>query len=154
MCPCSICGSPGHWEEKCPDTHIACRDEIASLRQRLSAAEKERDAARAKIKEARKALSHYARRYENGCVWNWHEVVCDRMSGLVAHFDWKGEEQDEPHEVAERALEMLSPKLSPPPKECAHDFKPSYPGGDWKQCTFCGLTKEIPAPPTPEGKEN
>ncbi len=54
----------------------------------------------------REALSHYARRYRDGKVWNWMDWVCDKYSGLAWHFDWNGDEQDEPWEIAEKALSL------------------------------------------------
>lgn len=63
----------------------------------------------AQLNEARAALAHYARRYEGKHCWNWRKEVCDSFSGEQSHFDWIGEEADEPWEVAEKALAKLTP---------------------------------------------
>lgn len=57
-----------------------------------------------KVKQLEQALKHYARRYEQGLCWNWNERIPDSYSGVVHEFDWNGEEQDEPWEIAEKAL--------------------------------------------------
>lgn len=58
----------------------------------------------AEVDRLKQALKHYARRYEQGSCWNWNERIPDSYSGVVHEFDWKGEEQDEPWEIAEKAL--------------------------------------------------
>lgn len=58
------------------------------------------------------ALEKYARRYEDGKCWNWLKWACDKFSGQQSHFDWVGEEQQEPYEVAEKALKDASPILA------------------------------------------
>lgn len=35
MCPCSICGYPGHWEYGCPETHKDCHESIRQLKVRV-----------------------------------------------------------------------------------------------------------------------
>lgn len=61
----------------------------------------------AEVERLRSALSHYARRYETDTkeCWNWKDRVCDSYSGSVSHFDWNAHEQEEPWEIAEKALE-------------------------------------------------
>jgi hypothetical protein len=67
------------------------------------------DKAEAENKRLREALSIYARRYdENKWCWNWIET--DDLNGPIHEFDWKGEEQNEPWEVAEKALAALHPQ--------------------------------------------
>ena len=51
-----------------------------------------------------KALRIYARRYKDGECWNWNIQACDSYSGAVPHFDYEGDEQEEPWEMAEKAL--------------------------------------------------
>jgi hypothetical protein len=69
----------------------------------------------------RKALAFYARRTDDEGWQNWTQAVCDSMSGLVAHFDWPGDEADEPWEVAEKALS------SPPAPESGKPIPYSGP---------------------------
>lgn len=93
------------------------------------------------------ALKHYARRYEDGKVWNWTSYVCDKYSGLLDHFDWRGEEQDEPWEVAERALNRSTPAALPasepedkpePDYNRIFDLPPaSEKKGGGKKCPHC-----------------
>jgi hypothetical protein len=60
------------------------------------------------VKPLVEALKVYARRYEkNGECWNWRQFACDKQSGQVAHFDFEGGEQNEPWEIAEKALEKF-----------------------------------------------
>lgn len=59
----------------------------------------------------REALSLYARRYDkDGKCCNWRQWVWDSYSGESSHFDWHGDEQDEPWEIAEKALWPEEPK--------------------------------------------
>lgn len=49
----------------------------------------------------REALKFYGKSHPQG---EWIDHVCDSYSGLAYAFDWPGDVQDEPWEVAERAL--------------------------------------------------
>ena len=49
------------------------------------------------------ALEFYAGKRDG----KWVDHVCDSYSGLRYAFDWNGDTQDEPYEVAERALSLI-----------------------------------------------
>lgn len=52
------------------------------------------------------AVQFYAA--ENKTLWSeWKDYVCDKFSGLCSHFDWDGNVQDEPFEIACKALARL-----------------------------------------------
>jgi hypothetical protein len=64
--------------------------------------------------ECAKALKTYARQFgdisgESGECWNWFDAIHD--DDLCAGFDWYGDTQDEPWEIAEKALAALDAKL-------------------------------------------
>lgn len=59
-----------------------------------------------KLKVAEDALEFYAGTKDG----KWVDHVCDSYSGLNYAFDWNGDTQDEPHEVAVKALAEIRKK--------------------------------------------
>lgn len=53
-------------------------------------------------KKLRDGLKIYARRYREGKCWNWIEG--GDSYGVTCEFDYEGDEQDEPWEIAEKLL--------------------------------------------------
>jgi hypothetical protein len=51
-------------------------------------------------KELQKALTTYVRKYEKGKCWNWLEIPDPH--GTYWAFDWEGDDQDKPWEIAEK----------------------------------------------------
>lgn len=78
---------------------------------------------------------------------DWNTELRAAVTEAREHFLTNLEHGDDPEDV--RLAALLGAALSQPAApatECEHKFLPCYPGGDWKQCPHCGLTKEIPAP--------
>jgi hypothetical protein len=62
----------------------------------------------AKLAEAIEALEFYAAEGGNRFLTEWdNRHVCDSYSGALATFDWSGDLQDEPWEIARTTLAKL-----------------------------------------------
>lgn len=59
---------------------------------------------RAEIEKVRGALRFYAGLDGSG---EWVNHVCDSYSGLVSAFDWNGDDQDAPDEIAKTSLTIV-----------------------------------------------
>ena len=59
-----------------------------------------------KLDKACEALEFYAGTKDG----KWVDHVCDSYSGLNYAFDWNGDTQDEPHEVAVKAIAEIRKK--------------------------------------------
>lgn len=64
------------------------------------------------LTEAVEAIEFYAAENGNKFQTKWeNDHVCDSYSGALSTFDWDGDLQDEPWEIARKAKERLKQKL-------------------------------------------
>lgn len=78
------------------------RESEPMVQEKLAAQSKTIEAMKKCLEVKNEALSRYAR--DENFKDKWAQYACDKFTGRQSHFDWVGDDADEPWEFAEKAL--------------------------------------------------